>query len=70
MNRPPRARRASTRLSKPGALIRDPPEATGFPPMQTNSCVLSTSGTGIRNWCPNIMQEATMCGSWSTLVAE
>ena len=54
----------------PGALMMEPPDATGLPPMQTNSCVRSTSGTGTRNWCPNIAHDATMCGNWSTLVAE
>ena len=58
------------RFSNPGAPMIEPPEATGLPPMQTNSCVRSTSGTGIRNWCPNIACEATMWGNWSTLVAE
>ncbi len=58
------------RFSKPGAPMSEPADATGLPPMQTNSCVRSTSGTGIRNWCPNNAQDATMCGNWSTLVAE
>ncbi len=48
----------------------EPADATGLPPMQTNNCVRSTSGTGMRNWCPNIAHDATMCGNWSTLVAE
>ena len=68
--RPPRARSASMRFSNPGAPMIEPADATGLPPMQTNSCVRSTSGTGIRNWWPNIAQDATMCGNWSTLVAE
>jgi hypothetical protein len=50
--------------------MRLPFEASGFAPSISRKWVRSTSGTGSRSWCPNISREASMCGSWSTEVAE
>jgi hypothetical protein len=54
----------------PGAVIRLPFDASGLAPKARKSCVRSTSGTGSRSWCPNISSAASICGSWSTDVAE
>ena len=54
----------------PPAVIRLPFDARGLAPSMRKKLVRSTSGTGRRSWWPNISSAASMCGSWSTEVAE
>ena len=50
--------------------MRLPLEAMGFAPSTRKKAVRSTSGTGSSSWWPNISSAASICGSWSTEVAE
>ena len=69
-SRPPRRRSSSSRREIPPAVIKLPLEASGFAPSMRKKPVRSTSGTGSISWCPNISSAASICGSWSTEVAE
>ena len=54
----------------PGAVMMLPFDTTGFAPSTSRKSVRSTSGIGISSWWPNISSAASICGSWSTEVAE
>ena len=68
--RPPRARMALSLFSTPGAVMRLPFETSGFAPRISRKSVRSMSGIGRRSWWPNMSSAASICGSWSTEVAE
>ncbi len=63
---PPRDWIAFSRRATSGTVIMLPLEAIGLPPRIRKWSVRSMSGIGIRNWWPNISNEVSCCGSWST----
>ena len=54
----------------PGAVRMLPFDTSGFAPSTSRKAVRSTSGIGSSSWWPNISSDASICGSWSTEVAE